>query len=199
MLAAAVVVAVKWQDLQAFKRDKNVSVASMRESASLRPMLAVIAWRLFEEYPVFGCGYGQYLASAKPLFSERFSEMPVDQAKQYIQHNIFLSLLTETGLVGLLLYAAVLVSWCSLAWRLWRDATRPLVERQQGLLLAAALISYVTSGMFQDMTIIAMVHMLMFVQAGIARGLLATAAEKQPLRRSAPSAAPSSPRMVPAR
>jgi O-antigen ligase len=199
VVAAALVVAVKWQDLQAFKRDKHVSVASMSKSASLRPMLAAIAWRMFEEYPVFGCGFGQYRIAAEPLFAERFSSMPVEKAKQYIQHNIFLSLLTETGLIGLTLYVAVLASWSVMAWRLWSDTARPLIERQQGLVFAAALISYVASGMFQDMTIITMVHILMFMQAGLARGLLATASEHQPQPRKAVSVARTAPLMSPAR
>jgi hypothetical protein len=49
--------------------------------------------------------------------------------------------------------------------------------------MAAALVSYITSGMFQDMTIIAMVHMLLFVQAGIVRGLLAKTPQPQAVRR----------------
>jgi O-antigen ligase len=196
VVIAALVLVTKWQDLQAFKRDKHVSAEGMAQSAPLRPMLAAIAWRMFEENPVFGCGFGQYLTAAKPIFSERFSSLPVEQAKPYVQHNIFLSLLTETGLIGLLCYVAVLAAWSRMAWRLWSDSARSLVERQQGLLLAAALISYVTSGMFQDMTIIAMVHMMMFVQAGITRGLLATAPERKPVPRPVVSEAQPAPLMA---
>ncbi len=57
--------AAKSQSFSSFKRDKNVSVADMRESARLRPILATIAWQMFLDRPWFGCGTARYTETAK--------------------------------------------------------------------------------------------------------------------------------------
>ena len=61
LVIGSLVVISQWQNLNAFKRDKDLSVAAMTESASLRPILATIAWRMFEDRPLLGFGYGQYV------------------------------------------------------------------------------------------------------------------------------------------
>lgn len=170
-MAGALVVAVKWQDLSAFKRDKHVSVADMARSAELRPLLATIAWQMFQDRPLFGCGFGQYATEVKPYFSARTSELPLVMAKGYVQHNVFLALLTETGLLGAGMLVALLATWGWSGWKLWRDPHRRLLDRQQGLMLIAMLIAYTVNGMFHDVSIIAMVHMLLFFQAGLVRNL----------------------------
>lgn len=171
MLMGGGLLGAKWQDLQAFKRDKHVSVEDMAKSASLRPMLATLAMQMFVDRPVLGCGFGQYRKAARPYFSARTSDRPISVIRGYVQHNFFLSLLTETGLAGAGLFAILLVTWAVDAWRLWSEPRQLLALRQQGLLLLVTLISYLISGMFQDMTIIPMVHVLLFFQAGLVRGL----------------------------
>ena len=54
----AVLVDVK--ELLTFKRDRNVTVEQMSESASLRPILAMVAWKMFQDRPLLGCGTNQY-------------------------------------------------------------------------------------------------------------------------------------------
>ncbi len=101
----------KSESFKSFKRDKNVSVEDMRQSAALRPMLAMFAWQIFEDYPVFGCGTAQYLRHAKDYLSERNVDFPIAKAKGYVQHNIFLALLTENGLVTLIPFLLLLGLW----------------------------------------------------------------------------------------
>lgn len=160
--------ATQWQRLLEFKRDVGQSARETAQSVELRPILATVAWRMFLERPLVGCGFGHYRDSFTDVI-DRDSELPLDQARPYVQHNVWLSLLTETGLLGMGLYIALLGCWLRDAWRLWRSST-PLWARQYGLLFLASFASYLANGMFQDLTIIPMVNMFLFFLAGLVAG-----------------------------
>ena len=110
------------------------------------------------------------MPESRPYLADRSTELPLQKARPYIQHNALLSLLTETGLVGCCLYIALLVLWCRDAWRLWRDGDAPLWARQCGLLMLAVMGAWFPNAMFQDTTVIPMVHMVLFFVAGVAAG-----------------------------
>lgn len=169
MLALMFVGATQWQRLLEFKRDVGQSERETAQSVELRPILAAVAWRMFLERPLVGCGFGHYRDKFTDVL-DRDSDLPLDQARPYAQHNVWLALLTETGLLGLILDVALLAYWLRDAWRLWRSAA-PLWARQYGLLFLATFASYLTSGMFQDLTIIPMVNMFLFFLAGVASTL----------------------------
>ncbi len=170
-MALVLVVGANWDRLVAFKRDKNVSIEDMKESASLRPILAVVAWKMFQDYPVFGCGIGHYLKSATVYLNDRDVDMVLEKVRPYIQHNIFLSLLTETGLVGLSVFTALIGIWILHAWRLWCRESLPLEFRQVGLVFLGTLTAYFANGMFQDVLVIPMVNMYLFFLAGLVQNL----------------------------
>lgn len=171
VLAAAPVLALKWQKLNSFKRDAHVSAHDMAQSAKLRPILAAIAWKMFQDYPLFGCGFGQYKEVDVNYFDERFGDLPLKMAGPYVQHNVFLALLTQLGIVGLGCWLLTLGLWARNAWRVWSNKQAPLWARQHGLVLIALLIAYAVNGMFHDIGIITMVNMLLFFAAGVCQGL----------------------------
>ena len=158
---------VKGSSFSSFKRDKHVSVHDMSESAKLRPILATVAFHMFQDRPIFGHGFGQYKQVDMNYWRDPTSNLPLEKAKPYVQHNIFLALLTETGAVGLALYVVLLGCWTRGAWRVWLDRERSLIQRQIGLLLLVLLASHVTNGMFHDVSIIRMSNMLLFFVAGV--------------------------------
>jgi len=173
LLAAVLVVITQWENLQSFKRDKAVSAEEMAESARLRPILAAVAWKMFLDRPLLGCGFGRYGVVAKEYFADRSMELPLERARPYVQHNVLLALLTETGLVGAGLFCALLAIWARDAWRLWRSPQAScLRQRQLGPLLLAAEINYMVNGMFHDVAIIPMVNMVLFFLAGAVEGCL---------------------------
>ncbi len=171
MLVSVAIVAASWEHVGAFKRDKYVSVEDVAESAKLRPILAVVAWHMFLDRPLLGCGYGQYIQESPPYTADRTADLPLEKARPYVQHNVLLAMLTETGLLGMGLFVALLASWTRTAWRLWRTQTAPAWVRQMGLLFLALMCVYLTNGMFHDVSIIPMVHMLLFFLAGAIMGL----------------------------
>ncbi|NUQ64786.1 MAG: O-antigen ligase family protein [Pirellulales bacterium] len=171
LLVGAVVVASGWERFLAFKRDRNLDAQAAAESVELRPVLAMVAWKMFLDRPLAGCGFGQYLSASRDYVSDRSTDLVLEKAAPYVQHNTFLALLTETGLPGAALFVAVLVLWSREAWRLWRTPTAPLWVRQTGLLLLVLTSNYAINAMFHDVSIIAMVNMLLFFLAGVTTGL----------------------------
>jgi O-antigen ligase len=163
------VAAVKWQDLNAFKRDEHVSLADMSQSARLRPILAYIAGQMFWDRPLAGCGYRQYDTVADYYLTDRSTSLELERARPFVQHNVFLSLLAETGLMGVGLLLIWLAALAAAAWRLWRHRAADLAARQVGLLVLLLLLSYVLMGLFHDLALIPMVHMLLLFWAGVAR------------------------------
>lgn len=170
-LAGVVTAATQWEHLLAFQRDKGMTSRETLESAQLRPILARLAWNMFLEHPLFGFGLGQYRAHNVDYLNDRETELPLTKARPYVQHNVWLSLLTETGLVGVTAFTALGFFWVRGAWRLWRNGDAPWWARQQALLFLALAAAYLPNAMFQDVSIVAMVNMLMFFQAGIVEGL----------------------------
>ncbi len=179
LIVVTIVAATQWERFVAFKRDRDLGARETAESVKLRPILARVAWNMFCDRPLFGCGFGHYRDESINYLSDRSTDLPLEVARPYVQHNAFLGLLTETGLAGLVPWILVLVFWGYDAWRLWRSDS-PLWARQQGLLLLAVLASYVVNAMFHDVSLIPMFHMLLFFVAGLAAAAYAVEREGRP-------------------
>jgi O-antigen ligase len=171
VLAGIIVPVVGWDNLMVFKREKGVEAEVSADSAKLRPILAAVAWKMFQERPLLGCGYGQYSNEMTAYLSDRSLDMPLETARPYVQHNVFLGLLTETGLIGMTLFAALLAYWAWAAWLLWSHPHATEWMRLVGLLFLATLGAYLPNAMFHDMSLIPMVNMSLFFLAGASTGL----------------------------
>jgi O-antigen ligase len=161
--------------LNSFQRDKHVPVAQMSESASLRPMLAYVAWQMFEDRPLLGCGFGHYTRVKRVYHLDRHSGMPLQKVLGYMQHNIVLSYLTELGLIGVLLFAWIVVaaSWAASRLISIRPDPPDDFNRQSrrhsdcGWLLLAMVACWLINGMFHDVSIIPMIGSFMYFLFGL--------------------------------
>ena len=171
-LAAAVIVAglavagLKEQLIR-MKRDKNLTAVDAEKSMKLRPLLAIVAWEMFKDKPITGHGYGHYFANNGPYHNDRSYGMPLEQARRYYQHNVLLSVLVDTGLIGFSLFVGWIGVLALSAWRLARDKLASRESRIVGWLMIGFLVAYFCNGMFQDVMIIPMVHMYLFFLAGL--------------------------------
>jgi O-antigen ligase len=166
LILAGLVVATQWNNLIALKRDRGVSAQAAADSIKLRPVLAVVAWNMFRERPLLGHGYGQYNTAKVHYLGDRSTDLVLESSRPFHQHNVFLNLLVETGLLGMCAFTVVLAFWARDAWRLASSATAPLWVRQLGVLLLALGANYVITGMFQDVAVMSSVNMLFFFVAG---------------------------------
>lgn len=171
IVVAVFVVPVAYPYLTKFKRDKNVSVEDMAESAKLRPMLAIIGWKVAQDHPLTGVGLGHYLEYSMDYAHDREIDMPLQRAAKYVQHNVFLSMLTENGAIGLSLFLLLLTKLCLFARHVWRY---PFVMREGRYLVIiffGFLAAYFCNGMFQDVLIIPMINSFLLFLAGLLRSL----------------------------
>jgi len=167
LLVAALAVAAHWEQVVAFKRDRDLTEKETASSVYLRPVLAVLGWHMFLDHPLFGCGFDQYTYQHQDYLADRSTDLVLEKARGYKPHNVFLAVLTETGLVGLGLFVALLALWVRDAWRLWRSAAAPPRARQLGLLFLAALAAYLANGAFHHVAFIPMSNTLLFFLAGV--------------------------------
>ncbi|MBN1588193.1 MAG: O-antigen ligase family protein [Pirellulales bacterium] len=167
LLLGTLVATTQWDRIMAFKRDEALSAREAAESVKLRPILAQVAWNMFLDRPLFGCGYGQYRAVHVDYLSDRSTDLPLSKARPYVQHNVFLALLTETGLIGMGLFLVILALWSRNAYRLWRTAMAAEGARALGLFYLAMMAYYLANAMFQDLSLMPQANMLLFFLAGI--------------------------------
>lgn len=179
LILGTVTVAANWEHLLAFKRDKELTAAEAADSATLRPILAYVAWQMFWDRPIMGCGLAHYLDEKNPYLADRGIDLPLPKVRPYVQHNAVLSLLVETGLLGAGAFVVLIALWLREAWRLWRTSEKPLWQRQGGLVFLTAMAGYFPNAMFQDPTIIPMMNMLLFFFGGVTLNLAQSPAEPE--------------------
>ncbi len=167
LVGGAAVTGLK-DDLLRMKRDKNLTSADAEKSVQLRPLLAIVAWEMFKDKPIAGHGFGHYFAHSEPYHSIRSYGIPLENARPYAQHNVFLAILVDAGLIGLMLFVGFLIMVSASAWQLARDVGRSVLARNTGLIWLGTFAAYFFNGMFQDTTIIPMVNMFLFFTAGLA-------------------------------
>jgi O-Antigen ligase len=178
LVAGLALFGVLGDELNRFKRDRNVSVAEMSQSASLRPLLAIVAWEMLKDRPLTGFGFGQYPAAKKPYHWTDGHDLPLQQALPYMQHNVVLAYATETGLVGVAALLALLGSGIWQALQLVRREalfSEPAF-RIQGWLTFCVAGNYLVNGMFHDVSIIPMSHSQLMLFLGLAASLAAVPA-----------------------
>lgn len=166
LFAGALTMGLKEQ-LMSLKRDKALSAAEAAKSVELRPLLAMVAWEMFLDRPIAGHGFGQYVKTAEPYHSIRKHGIPLENVRPYIQHNVFLSLLVDLGLIGCSLHILLIFSIACIAWRLARSYPDGSPQRQTGMLMIGILSGYLSNGMFHDVSIIEMVHAYVLTLSGL--------------------------------
>jgi len=172
-----------------FQREDSAD--DSRRSVSMRGCFAYVSWQMFLDRPLFGFGFGQFPEAKLPYLSDRSTDLQLEAIRDYIHHNTFLSLLTETGLVGLTLYLALLFLWGRTAWQLARRPAAPDWARAQALLFLAALTVYVVQGVFHELSYTPIDNSLIFLLAGVTVGLAqspALAGASAPARATWPAA-----------
>jgi O-antigen ligase len=138
-------------------------------------MFVEVAWKMFQDRPIFGCGFGHYAEEKYPYLTSADASQPLMMTKEYMQHNVFLAFLTETGLIGLISLLAMLLFMGRSSWKLWRSRNQDPIVRSYGLLMIAFLLNYSINGMFHDVSIIPLSNLVLLFLFGLVNNL--TAAE----------------------
>jgi O-antigen ligase len=167
--AASLVVALKFDRLAAFEREGTA--ADTRSSAESRASFAYVSWRMFQDRPLLGFGFGQFPEAKLPYLDDRTTSLNLEIIRPLVHHNTYLSLLVELGLVGVVLYLAVLGLWAEYAWKLARGHCRPGWVKAHGVLLLCALATYGVQMLIHDVSFTSIDNSIIFLLAGATVGL----------------------------
>ncbi|MHC4403822.1 MAG: O-antigen ligase family protein, partial [Planctomycetota bacterium] len=170
VIAGLAFTGLKWQGIAGLKREAG-SVAA-QASVDQRVCFAYVSWQMFLDRPLWGHGLGQFADAVKPYLSDRSTPLALETIRGQPHHSTFLGLLTETGIVGMGLFLAVLAGWAHGAWQLWRNAAAPDWARAHGLVMLGILGIYVGPALFVDLSYSPHAHRLIFLLAGVTQGLL---------------------------
>ena len=97
VLGSAALVATQWANIIEINRDKYATAEDAALSAELRPVLAAIAWEMFRDRPLVGCGLGHYIDEHRNHLANRNIDLPLERGRGVVQHNVWLSLLPKPG------------------------------------------------------------------------------------------------------
>jgi O-antigen ligase len=144
----------------------DVSAHSVQQRASF----AYVSYQMFCDHPLWGVGFGRFYDQKLPYLTDRRQSFELESIRPLHHHNTFLSLLTETGVVGLGAYLAVLTGIGRVGWRLAHDEQVGGDCRRLGLLAIGALAVYLPSALFHDLSLVHSDQWLLFTVAGAAAG-----------------------------
>ncbi|GAB5405960.1 MAG: O-antigen ligase family protein [Aureliella sp.] len=164
-------------DIMNIKRDKHLSAADAKKSVELRPVLAMVAWEMFKDRPLRGHGYGGYFESSPTYLAKRTQEASFEMVRPYMQHNVILSLLVDSGLIAVGLFLSWTLLTCLTAYRLARLRSATDDQRIIGLVVLGTMVPYYMNGMFHDVSVIPMLNAVLFFLSGLCTTV---AAEKLP-------------------
>lgn len=156
------------------------SASESAGSVELRPIFAYISWQMFCDRPLLGVGFGQFPTAKLPYLDDHTTSLHLQAIRPYVHHNTYLSLLTETGAVGLALFLAVVGGWGWRAWRMAHNSVASAEAQRHGRLLVAALCVYALQLLFHDLTYTPVDNSLVFFLAGVSEGLYLTTATPSP-------------------
>jgi len=109
--------AVNWRRIVSPQRE--VGGVTALEPIHVRVGLLMITWDMFKDRPVFGVGFGHFRD-----YAPRYATDPASPYHRFaalaVQHSNFLSILSECGLVGLVLYVWLLVALFRASVRVYR-------------------------------------------------------------------------------
>jgi len=139
------------------------------EPILVRLGLAQITWNMFEVRPFLGVGFGHFRDHA-PNFAGDPSSPYYAFATTAMEHNNLLSILAETGLVGLVLYLLVLFLLVRMSFSLYRKLPRTapgFINRDLIVLFWILAIAYLVDGFFRETSDNPFANSLFFGLSGV--------------------------------
>src|SRR6185369_16054039 len=135
----SLVMIASWGQLLGIKREGTVE--DSEHSVSQRQSFAYVSWQMFRDNPLFGVGFGRFYDRKLPYLSDRSQNFELESLRRLHHHNTLLSVLTETGLVGLAAFIGVFVVWIRSSWRLATTVASSSWTRAQGTLMLALIVN----------------------------------------------------------
>ncbi len=166
LFATAIVAGMAWSFVVNLDREDSGQVS--QHSVQQRTAFAYVSWNMFCDEPLTGVGFGRFYDKKLPYLADRSQEFELESIRSLHHHNTLLGLLTETGLLGLTAYLAVLIGWIATGCRMALGDGHSPATRQMGRLLLAVLAVYIPSAVFHDESHIFQDQWLVMLVVGLA-------------------------------
>jgi O-antigen ligase len=153
-------------EIAALKRDEPLKYT--KQSADMRKVFAYVSWKMFLDRPIWGVGFGHFPSEKLVYLTDHEGQLDLESIRTYVHHNTFLSILTETGLIGLTMLGVVLAGWWRVAWGLSQTERGPPYARAHGLLTLAVLGIAFWQMLGHEITFSPLDHSLIYFACGLA-------------------------------
>jgi len=143
------------------------------DTAQARVVIAFVSVNMFMDHPFFGIGFTRFIEKAKPYIGQvRTTFLGYREAwiGEYTnQHNQFLSVLTEIGLVG---FAPFLLLYVLMLRTLWkaRGTVTNLYDSEFVVAVWAVMVAYLSQLLFIEPRFFEFMNCFPFMMAGIVAG-----------------------------
>lgn len=151
--------------------EREYSGATSARSAETRLAFAYVSWQMFLDRPVQGFGFGQFITAKWPYLNDQNTDLMLEDIRTRPHHSTLLSLLCETGLIGIALFLATIACWLGQAIWIWRQPDAPTWARNHAIVLCAFMVSYMLQCLFHDFTYTSEINYLLLLLAGITSGI----------------------------
>lgn len=163
ILAIAVAgVTYNWRNILSERRE--VGGVTDRYPIYVRLGLILITWDMFKDRPFLGVGFGHFRVYG-PDYARNPSSPYYAFASTAMEHNNFLSILAECGLVGLLLYVWLLLALLRVSLRLYRRlppmGAEP-ISRDLVVLYWILYADFIADAMFRETSVSPFANALFF-------------------------------------
>lgn len=161
----AVMAVVAWSFVLNLNREDSGQVS--QHSVQQRTAFAYVSWNMIRDEPLTGVGFGRFYDKKLPYLADRSQSFELESIRQLHHHNTFLSVATETGMLGLAAFVTMLLGWIAIGCRMALATGQSIATMQMGRLLLAALAIYLPSALFHDLSLISQDQALLFLVAGL--------------------------------
>ncbi len=170
LAGSLLLVATQMNNLMEFKRE--FTAAETRDSAQVREVFVYISWLMFQDRPLLGVGFGQFRTEKLPYLVDRQTDLRLQAVREWVHHNNYLGILTETGLLGLGWFLALVAALAWTAARGWRAPEMPAWAKTHCLLMLAVLGVWVAQLAFHELSFSPLDNSLVLFLAGLTVSLV---------------------------
>jgi O-antigen ligase len=169
LFGALLVIGINWQKFLSADRQQG-GVTSEGEIDSRLNDIATALWAIGEE-PGYGWGISRF-PDVNTEFHKQWGNLDWNLGYGFVGHNTPLSIGAELGLVGLGIWAAVILSIIVVSARAWRQLPRSgLLSRGLVFSFWCAGLAWLINSVVIDMRLFGFVNGIFFVWAGVVAGV----------------------------
>ncbi len=158
---------VNWQNVVSQERE----LGGVYQVAEVKDRLALYAATkaIFKERPIFGIGFGRFGREANLYVTGLGLRTNVGATAQ---HNLFFSLVSEVGLIGLIPFVLLLFFSLRYSWLLFRNlGEEGVISRDLVITFWAMMIIYLVNSSFTQTQFFTSANSFIFLWIGIVVGL----------------------------